>query len=113
MTIWSTINVPELCQGPLWVRIGQQQIAWGEALFFRVADVANGLDLRRHLFLDFGAEEYSDERLSAPGIRASYAITEGWELEVFAQMFQLSVLPNPAVNLKEGRSRQATNIFMY
>jgi len=81
-------------KGPLWIRIGQQQIAWGEALFFRVADVANGLDLRRHLFLDYGSEEYADERLSAPGIRASYNIAEGWELEVFAQMFQPSVLPN-------------------
>ena len=80
--------------GPLWVRMGQQQIAWGEALFFRVADVANGLDLRRHLFLDFGAEEYADERLSAPGIRASYNLNQEWELEVFAQMFQPSVLPN-------------------
>ena len=45
------------------MRIGQQQITWGEALFFRVADIANGLGLRRHLFLDFGAEEYADERL--------------------------------------------------
>ena len=84
----------DYAKGPLWVRVGNQQIAWGEALFFRVADVANGLDLRRHLFLDFGSEEYADERLSAPGIRASYILTEGWELEVFAQMFQLSVLPN-------------------
>ncbi|MBV1930160.1 MAG: DUF1302 domain-containing protein [Porticoccaceae bacterium] len=84
----------DYAKGPLWVRVGQQQIAWGEALFFRVADVANGLDLRRHLFLDFGAEEYADERLSAPGIRASYIIAQGWELEVFAQMFQPSVLPN-------------------
>jgi len=91
-------DVPSLyfdyASGPLWVRIGQQQIAWGEALFFRVADVANGLDLRRHLFFDFGAEEYADERLSAPGIRASYNFGEHWELEVFAQMFQPSVLPN-------------------
>ncbi|OUS14865.1 hypothetical protein A9Q88_13835 [Gammaproteobacteria bacterium 50_400_T64] len=92
------IDLPSLyldyAKGPLWVRVGNQQIAWGEALFFRVADVANGLDLRRHLFLDFGAEEYADERLSAPGVRASYILTEGWELEVFAQMFQPTVLPN-------------------
>ena len=92
------VDLPSLyldyAKGPLWVRVGQQQIAWGEALFFRVADVANGLDLRRHLFLDFGAEEYADERLSAPGIRASYNFGQDWELEVFAQMFQPSVLPN-------------------
>ncbi|MBQ0721513.1 MAG: hypothetical protein KBT88_01200 [Gammaproteobacteria bacterium] len=80
--------------GPLWIRLGQQQIAWGEALFFRVADMANGLDLRRHLFFDFGSEEYADERLSAPGIRASYNLANNWELEVFAQMFQPSVIPN-------------------
>jgi len=80
-------------KGPLWVRVGQQQIAWGEALFFRVADVANGLDLRRHLFFDFGAEEYADERLSSPAIRASYILNENWEIETFAQMFQPTVLP--------------------
>ncbi len=92
------VDLPSLyldySKGPLWVRVGQQQIAWGEALFFRVADVANGLDLRRHLFLDFGAEEYADERLSAPGIRASYNLNQDWEIEVFTQMFQPSVLPN-------------------
>ncbi|OUS14097.1 hypothetical protein A9Q89_01115 [Gammaproteobacteria bacterium 53_120_T64] len=92
------IDLPSLyfdySKGPLWVRLGQQQIAWGEALFFRVADMANGLDLRRHLFFDFGAEEYADERLSSPGIRASYNFANNWELEVFAQMFQPSVIPN-------------------
>jgi len=91
------LDMPSLyldyAKGPLWVRIGQQQIAWGEALFFRVADMANGLDFRRHMFFDFGPEEYADERMSAPGIRASYQLDQNWELEVFAQMFQPSVLP--------------------
>jgi hypothetical protein len=41
--------------GPIWVRLGQQQIAWGEALFFRVFDVVNGLDLRRHRTETFGS----------------------------------------------------------
>ncbi|MBQ0720283.1 MAG: hypothetical protein KBT88_02065 [Gammaproteobacteria bacterium] len=84
----------DYAKGPLWIRFGNQQIAWGEALFFRVADVANGLDLRRHLFLDFGAEEYADERLSSPGVRASYTFGTDWELEVFAQMFQPTIIPN-------------------
>ncbi|MBQ0720721.1 MAG: hypothetical protein KBT88_09975 [Gammaproteobacteria bacterium] len=83
----------DYAKGPLWVRIGQQQIAWGEALFFRVADMANGLDFRRHVIFDFGAEEYSDERLSSPGIRASYQVDQNWEVEVFAQMFQPTILP--------------------
>ena len=83
----------DYAKGPLWVRMGQQQIAWGEALFFRVADMANGLDFRRHVIFDFGAEEYSDERMSAPGIRASYQVDQNWEVEVFAQMFQPTILP--------------------
>lgn len=91
------LDIPSLyldySKGPLWVRIGNQQIAWGEALFFRVADVPNGLDYRRHVIFDFGAEEYADERLSAPGIRASYQVNQNWEVEVFAQMFQPTILP--------------------
>jgi hypothetical protein len=78
--------------GPLWVRVGNQQIAWGESIFFRVADVVNGLDLRRHSFLDFASEEYADKRVASPGIRASYNLTPNWELEGFAQMFQPSIL---------------------
>lgn len=91
------IDVPALyldwVKGPWWVRVGQQQIAWGEGLFFRVADQPNGLDLRRHFFLDYGSEEYADERMSAPGIRASYNFNTEWELEVYAQMFQPSLIP--------------------
>jgi hypothetical protein len=80
--------------GPIWLRFGNQQIAWGEALFFRVADVANGLDLRRHSFLDYMPEEYADERVAAPGIRGSYRINEDWEIEAFTQMFSPSILSN-------------------
>ena len=76
--------------GPLLVRTGNQQVAWGQALFFRVMDVANGLDLRRHLILDFASEE----RISAPGIRASYQFESGWELDTFVQMFIPTILPN-------------------
>lgn len=92
------LDIPALyldwTKGPLWVRVGQQQIAWGEALFFRVADAPNGLDYRRHVIFDFGAEEYADERLASPGIRASYQVNSSWEVEVFAQMFQPTILPN-------------------
>lgn len=80
--------------GSLWARVGQQQIAWGEALFFRVLDVPNGLDVRRHLFTDVAAEEYADERVAAPGVRVSYTFTNGWEIDAFAQLFNPSILPN-------------------
>lgn len=82
-------------KGPLWIRAGNQQIAWGEAIFFRVLDVPNGLDLRRHFILDPAAEEYSDKRVASPGIRASVRAFDQFEFEGFAQMFSPSVLPNP------------------
>jgi hypothetical protein len=80
--------------GPLWLRFGNQQIAWGEALFFRVADVANGLDLRRHSFIDYASEEYADERIASPGVRGSYRFANNWELEGFAQMFSPTLYNN-------------------
>jgi hypothetical protein len=81
--------------GPILVRAGNQQIAWGQALFFRVMDVANGLDLRRHLSLDFASEEYADERISSPAIRVSYQLNASWELDMFAQAFQPTIYANP------------------
>ena len=82
-------------KGGFWARIGNQQIAWGETLFFRVFDVPNGLDLRRHSAFDLAAEEYSDKRVPAPGIRASFTLDNGWELEGFGQMAQPTILSNP------------------
>lgn len=82
-------------KGGFWARLGNQQIAWGDTLFFRVIDVPNGLDLRRHSVLDLAAEEYSDKRVPSPGIRTSFSFDSGWELEGFAQMAQPSILPTP------------------
>lgn len=93
------VDLPALyldyADGPLWIRMGNQQIAWGESLFFRVLDVPNGLDLRRHLLLDLVAEEFADERVAAPGVRGSYRITNDIEIEGFTQLFSPSVLANP------------------
>lgn len=80
-------------RGPLWIRAGNQQIAWGEAIFFRVSDVVNGLDLRRHFFLDVVAEEYADERVPALSVRGSYTFQNGIEIDAFVQKFQPSVSP--------------------
>lgn len=79
--------------GPLWLRFGQQQIAWGEAIFFRVLDTPNGLDLRRHFILDVAAEEYADKRAASPAVRGSWRIGNDWEFEGFGKRFQPTVLP--------------------
>lgn len=79
-------------KGPLWLRFGNQQIAWGESIFFRVLDVPNGLDLRRHSILDVAAEEYSDKRVPSLALRASWRANDNWEIEGFGQRFQPSII---------------------
>jgi len=81
--------------GPLTVRAGNQQIAWGQALFFRVFDVPDGLDLRRHLVLDYAQEEYADERVPALGVRLGWQFTDEVLADAFVQRFQPTVYGNP------------------
>ena len=78
--------------GSLWLRVGQQQIAWGEAYFFRVFDVPNGLDTRRHFTLDVAAEEFSDKRVASPGLRGSYTFKNGWEMDAFVQQAAVTTI---------------------
>lgn len=85
----------EYNKGPLDIRVGNQQIAWGQSLFFRVLDVPDGLDLRRHSVIDYAPEEYSDKRVPALAVRASYQMDSGWLLDGYVQKFQPSVLNNP------------------
>lgn len=82
--------------GPLFVRMGNQQIAWGEAIFFRVMDVPAGLDYRRHFIFEPAIEEYGDKRVPALGMRASYQINSEWEVEGFIQKFEPTLYPNPS-----------------
>lgn len=89
----ATINYTN---GSFYAKLGNQQIAWGEAVFFRVLDVPNGLDLRRHLILDPGLEEYSDKRVPGLGLRMSYQVTPEWEVEGFIQKFEPSIFPTPS-----------------
>ena len=77
------------------LRLGNQTVAWGQAIFFRVFDVANGIDFRRHLILGRALEEYADSRASALGFRATYQATDQIVADAFIQKFQPSILPNP------------------
>lgn len=81
--------------GNITARVGNQSVAWGQLLFFRIMDQANGLDLRRHLILDRALEEYADERMSAPGLRVTWQTTDTIVTDFFAQQFLPTVVPNP------------------
>ena len=91
----------DISLGSLLLRVGNQQIAWGDAIFFRILDVPNALDFRRHSLLDFVAEEFSDKRVPALGVRASYTgpnpffLRGEWEYDAFVQRFRSNILGNP------------------
>ena len=84
----TVVDIPELyldrTTGNLWLRIGRQQIAWGDAIGMRILDdMISSLDVRRHGGnYDLAAEEFLDERIGQTGIRANYRIPNtAWEVE--------------------------------
>ncbi len=77
------------------VRVGNQQIAWGQAIFLQTFDVPNGLDLRRHLILDRAIEEFEDERVPKLSIRATMQATSEIVIDGYVGKFQPSILTNP------------------
>ncbi len=77
------------------LRFGNQQIAWGQAVFFRTLDVANSLDMRRHLILDRAIEEYEDERVPKLALRGTVQATQNILFDGFVGKFQPDILPNP------------------
>ncbi len=76
-------------------RIGNQQIAWGQSIFFRVFDVPNGLDLRRHSILDRALEEFSDKRVPMLSARLTYQLSRNILFDGYAGKFQPTVFGNP------------------
>lgn len=76
-------------------RFGNQTIAWGQAIFFRTFDVANGLDLRRHLVIDRAIEEFEDERVPKIALRVAGQITDTMVFDSYVGKFQPDILTNP------------------
>jgi len=58
----------------LWLRLGKQQIAWGEMIGARFMDVINPLDLSWNMF--FEPEEFENIRIPNWSIRASYLVEQ-------------------------------------
>ncbi len=67
----------DLRRGPLFLRLGKQQIVWGESDGLRLADIINPLDLRWHLLW----ENWEDIRVGLPAVRAIYGVTPRTDLE--------------------------------
>ena len=84
----------EYRSGGLTLRGGNQQIAWGQAIFFQTLDLPNGLDFWRHLILDRAFEEFSDKRVPKLSVRATYQ-KGTFVADSYVGKFQPTVLSNP------------------
>ncbi len=62
----------DMHRGPLWVRLGKQQIVYGEELGIQTLDQVDSLDFRRHSLFNFSGLEYSDARIAEWTLRATY-----------------------------------------
>ncbi len=60
--------------GNLWLRVGKQPIAWGEAIAQRVLDVVNPLDLSQFFFFDRALEEFEGIRIPQWFIRGAVTV---------------------------------------
>jgi hypothetical protein len=93
--IYLPAAVLEYTAGDFNLRVGNQQIAWGQSLFFQVFDMPNGLDLRRHSILDRALEEFSDKRVPMLSARLTYQVTDSVLADAYVGKFQPTVLGNP------------------
>ena len=64
----------DISLGNLWLRLGRQQIVWGESDGLRLLDVFNPLDLTQHLFLEPIPEQFENIRIPLWAIRGTYLI---------------------------------------
>jgi hypothetical protein len=62
----------DLRKGRLWVRLGKQQMVYGEELGFQVLDAIDSLDFRRHSLFNYSGLEFSDARIGTWAARATY-----------------------------------------
>src|SRR5207237_739372 len=86
--------------GGWWVRLGKQQIAWGEALGLRVLDTVNPLDLSQNLSTDRIFEEFDRVRIPQWFARADYGIGISLGVNLAGCLFPVLPAASPCVLLK-------------
>jgi hypothetical protein len=71
--------------GNLWLRLGKQQIVWGEMISTRILDIINPLDMSWNL--NFEPEEYENIRIPNWAIRGNYLIEQPFIEELSIEGF--------------------------
>ena len=99
----------DLSLGNLWLRLGKQQIAWGEMIGGRIMEIINPLDFSWHLMLE--PEEFENIRVPLWSVRGMYNIEQlalPWLKDTYIEGFlnpgnivpQINPEPGSPFNLK-------------
>jgi len=88
--VWELYS--DLSLGDLWLRLGRQQIAWGEMIGSRILDQINALDFSWNMF--FEPEEFALVRIPEWTIRGIYQIRQtplNWLTDTTIEAFVIPV----------------------
>jgi len=86
----------DLRKGPLWTRIGRQNIVWGEADAVRLLDTVNPLDNSWHPF-EGGGEVFDHTRIPLWMIRATFDLPNGYSVDGFINPGDFVPTNNPDI----------------
>ncbi len=93
----------DLDLGPVWLRMGKQQIVWGEMFGWRIMDCINPLDLSWHFRLE--PEEFREIRIPQWSLRAVYNIEQNaipWLRDLYIEGFLNPGDVSPDINPEPG-----------
>jgi len=99
--IWELYG--DLDLGKLWLRLGKQQVVWGEMFGGRIMDIINPLDLSYHW--RFEPEEFENIRLPQWALRAVYNFEQGsaaWLRDLYLEGFINPGDISPTINPEPG-----------
>jgi len=85
----------DIITGPVWWRLGKQQVSWGQTDGFRLLDIVNPLDLSWRLISDPTFEGHDNVRESLWMIRFNYNMT--WLQAIDNGMLELIYIPQKHV----------------
>src|SRR3972149_5824386 len=99
--------------GNLWVRLGKQQIVWGEMISSRILDIINPLDLSWHF--RFEPEEFENIRVPQWALRARYNVPQmaplPWLADAYLEGFVNPGDVSPNINPALGSPFIATRVI--
>ena len=98
--------------GNLWLRLGKQQMAWGEGIAVRILDIVNPLDLSQIIQFDRAFEEFDRIRIPQWFLRADYTIPNATIPDLTAELILNPGAVVPTILPKQGAPYNVVPSFL-